>query len=47
LLLQWASRAESRRLIFSPDAEDLSPTDAALLEYLTENGPLRLSDLET
>lgn len=45
LLLQWASRAEFRRLIFGPAAADLSPTDAALLEYLTKNGPLRLSDL--
>ncbi|NKX52577.1 MarR family transcriptional regulator, partial [Arthrobacter deserti] len=45
LLLQWASRSESRRKVFGPAAADLSPTDAALLEYLTKNGPMRLSDL--
>jgi DNA-binding MarR family transcriptional regulator len=44
-LLQWASRGEFRRFIFGPAASDLSPTDAALLEYLTRHGPLRLSDL--
>jgi DNA-binding MarR family transcriptional regulator len=45
LLLQWAGRSESRRKVFGPAAADLSPTDAALLEYLTQNGPMRLSDL--
>lgn len=45
LLLQWASRSQFRRYVFGPAAEDLSPTDAALLEYLTRNGPMRLSDL--
>jgi len=45
LLLQWASRSEFRRKVFGPAAADLSPTDAALLEYLTKNGPMRLSDL--
>ena len=46
-LLQWASRTGSRRLIFGPTAEDLSPTDPTLLEYLTKNGLLRFSDLTT
>lgn len=45
LLLQWSSRSEFRRYVFGPAAADLSPTDTALLEYLTKNGPLRLSDL--
>ncbi|MFD1211046.1 MarR family winged helix-turn-helix transcriptional regulator [Arthrobacter sp. GCM10027362] len=45
LLLQWASRSEFRRYVFGPAAADLSATDAALLEYLTLNGPMRLSDL--
>lgn len=45
LLLQWSSRSEFRRYVFGPAAADLSPTDTALLEYLSKNGPLRLSDL--
>lgn len=45
LLLQWASRSEFRRYVLGPAAEDLSPTDTALLEYLTKNGPMRLSNL--
>ena len=45
LLLQWASRKKIRRYVFGPEAEDLSPTDTALLEYLTRSGPMRLSDL--
>ena len=45
LLVRWASRSDVRRYVFGPAAADLSPTDAALLEHLIRNGPMRLSEL--
>jgi len=44
-LLRWSSRRTHRRLLFGPDADDLSPNDVWLLDTVDDNGPVRLSDL--
>lgn len=43
-LIRWAGRPEVHRHLIGAEL-DLTPTDAALLEYFSRNGPVRLSDL--
>lgn len=43
-LIRWAGRPEVHRYLIGT-SPDLTPTDAALLEYFSRNGPVRLSDL--
>lgn len=44
-VLRWASRGDVRRTLAGAAARDLSPTDAWLLAAITDNGPVRVSDL--
>lgn len=44
-LAHWASRPDVRRYLYGSAGVRLSPADAGLLEFLTKNGPTRISDL--
>lgn len=44
-LAHWASRPDVRRYLYGSEDVRLSPADAGLLEFLTKNGPMRVSEL--
>ena len=44
-LIRWAARSQVRKELFGPAASDMSPNDVALLDYISKNGPVRVSEL--
>lgn len=44
-LVRWARKPEYQRHLFGDAADQLSPVEASILEYIAWKGPLRLSDL--
>jgi DNA-binding MarR family transcriptional regulator len=46
-VVRWASHADTRKQLFDPREAGLTPTDVALLEYIDDKGPVRVSELAT